>query len=130
VYALPIDKIKYYRMQSPCDIYSRGHLSACGRCKISEPAVIFTSFPKFHSILLFVLITTQIKYSHYFRCFIYLFYFQLFYTLLKLVNKIHFCTGCPRMNQHSFNHELLASCRTRKKYLKNSISKNKMTFNF
>jgi hypothetical protein len=74
VYALPIDKIKYYRMQSPCDIYSRGHLSACGRCKISEPAVIFTSFPKFHSILLFVLITTQIKYSHYFRCFIYLFF--------------------------------------------------------
>jgi hypothetical protein len=27
-----------------------------------------------------------------------------------------------------FNHELLASCRTRKKYLKNSMSKNKMTF--
>jgi hypothetical protein len=39
-------------------------------------------------------------------------------------------TGCPRMNQHNFNQELLASCRTRKKYLKNSMSKNKMTFNF
>jgi hypothetical protein len=29
-----------------------------------------------------------------------------------------------------FNHELLASCRTRKKCLKNSMSKNKMTFIF
>jgi hypothetical protein len=29
-----------------------------------------------------------------------------------------------------FNHELLASCRTRKKYLKNSMLKNKMTFIF
>jgi hypothetical protein len=26
--------------------------------------------------------------------------------------------------------ELMALCRTRKKYLKNSMSKNKMTFNF
>jgi hypothetical protein len=30
----------------------------------------------------------------------------------------------------NFNRELLASCRTRKKYLKNSVSKNKMTFIF
>jgi hypothetical protein len=32
--------------------------------------------------------------------------------------------------QGDFNHELLASCRTRKKYLKNSMSKNTMTFIF
>jgi hypothetical protein len=31
--------------------------------------------------------------------------------------------SCPRMNQHNFNHELLASCRTRKKYLKISVKK-------
>jgi hypothetical protein len=39
-------------------------------------------------------------------------------------------TGCNRNTRNNFNHELLASCRTRKKYLKNSMSKNKLAFNF
>jgi hypothetical protein len=39
-------------------------------------------------------------------------------------------TGCNRNTRNNFNHELLYSCRTRKKYLKNSMSKNKLTFNF
>jgi hypothetical protein len=32
-------------------------------------------------------------------------------------------TGCNRNTRNKFNHELLASCRTRKKYLKNSVKK-------
>jgi hypothetical protein len=39
-------------------------------------------------------------------------------------------TGCYWKLYRYFNHELLASCRTRKKYFKNSVSKNKMTFIF
>jgi hypothetical protein len=39
-------------------------------------------------------------------------------------------TGCSVNVRPNFNRELLASCRTRKKYLKNSMSKNKLTFNF
>jgi hypothetical protein len=34
-------------------------------------------------------------------------------------------TGSPRMDLQNLNHELLASCRTRKKYFKNYMSKNK-----
>jgi hypothetical protein len=43
--------------------------------------------------------------------------------------KIFWCyTGSYWNAWQNFNHELLASCRTRKKYLKKSMSKNKMTF--
>jgi hypothetical protein len=34
--------------------------------------------------------------------------------------RIKFYTGCNRNTRNNFNHELLASCRTLKKYLKNS----------
>jgi hypothetical protein len=51
---------------------------------------------------------------------------------ILVVSDIVFCDnpGCNRNTRINFNHELLASCRTRKKYLKNSMSKNKLTFNF
>jgi hypothetical protein len=57
------------------------------------------------------------------------FYFYKFPLLLYSQNILlfvdFFYTGCYR---RYFNHELLASCRTRKKYLKNSMSKNKCHF--
>jgi hypothetical protein len=39
------------------------------------------------------------------------------------------CTGCYRDARTNFDRELLASCRARKGYWKNSISKNKIRFN-
>jgi hypothetical protein len=45
--------------------------------------------------------------------------FHLYREILILHSIQIMYTRCPRMHQHNFNHKLLGSCRTRKKYLKN-----------
>jgi hypothetical protein len=50
--------------------------------------------------------------------------------VINLINLINIQGVIESCTYIYFNHELLAPCRTRKKYLKNSMSKNKMTFIF